>query len=623
ALEKLEREPLSRVAPLFLNAEWLAASLGLTDVERAVLEFVLLADCAPVLARALALCEGKTSVEEIVTAAIRLDLAAVRETLWPSGKLARLRLVRRLTREERFLDSALGLAPTSGLASLLLRPYADKGEMLSNFLTRAPASGLALSAFEHAGPVVQTIARLVRGALDARATGVNVLLHGIPGTGKSALVGAIAAHLGVPLYAVNARGDDGEPLDRQHRLGAYVLSQNLLGAGEPSLLVFDEIEDVFDPPVLQLRNYSEPSGRDKAWTNAALEGNAVPTIWISNRKDDLDLAFLRRFQLVVELVAPPVSVRRALLDRALGDAPVSEAVRQRFATDGRLTPAAIEQGKRVMCLAGGDDPAERERTLVQALESHVDLMPRPTTVSAPCVATDYDLAYVNANHDPQALIESLREDSRASLCLSGPPGTGKSALAVHIAASLGFELVARRASDLLGPHAGETEQHVAAVFRAARRPRTLLFLDEADTFLGQRIHARARWEVSLVNELLVQMEQHTGLFVCATNLVEALDDAAVRRFSVVLKLEPLRVEQRRAMFEATLLGLGLDAGATDAATIARVERLDGLAAGDFAGAVRQLRVVRGRVTAEGVAELLRDRLEARRGGAARRVGFGG
>ena len=81
ALVKLEREPLSRVAPLFLNAEWLAGSLGLTDVERAVFEFVLMADCSPVLARALALCEGCTSVEEIVATALCLELAAVRETL--------------------------------------------------------------------------------------------------------------------------------------------------------------------------------------------------------------------------------------------------------------------------------------------------------------------------------------------------------------------------------------------------------------------------------------------------------------------------------------------------------------------------------------------------------------
>lgn len=56
----------------------------------------------------------------------------------------------------------------------------------------------------------------------------------------------------------------------------------------------------------------------------------------------------------------------------------------------------------------------------------------------------------------------------------------------------------------------------------------------------------ALWEVTQVNELLVQMETFPGIFVCATNLVDALDQASLRRFALKVEFLPLRTEQRCA-----------------------------------------------------------------------------
>lgn len=73
------------------------------------------------------------------------------------------------------------------------------------------------------------------------------------------------------------------------------------------------------------------------------------------------------------------------------------------------------------------------------------------------------------------------------------------------------------------------------------------------------------------------------MFACATNLVEALDDAALRRFSMVVKFEPLRVDQRRAMFRARLTTLGLEPDAVDRSVLERLDVLEGRA-----GRLRQL-----------------------------------
>ncbi|NWM10690.1 AAA family ATPase, partial [Escherichia coli] len=51
-----------------------------------------------------------------------------------------------------------------------------------------------------------------------------------------------------------------------------------------------------------------------------------------------------------------------------------------------------------------------------------------------------------------------------SLLLTGPPGTGKTALAWHLARRLDRPLVVMRASDLLSKWVGETEANIADAF---------------------------------------------------------------------------------------------------------------------------------------------------------------
>ena len=60
------------------------------------------------------------------------------------------------------------------------------------------------------------------------------------------------------------------------------------------LLIFDEIEDVFNGSLME-RSVAQ---KNKAWTNQLLENNNVPMIWLSNSVNGIDPAFLRRFDFV-------------------------------------------------------------------------------------------------------------------------------------------------------------------------------------------------------------------------------------------------------------------------------------------------------------------------------------
>ena len=76
------------------------------------------------------------------------------------------------------------------------------------------------------------------------------------------------------------------------------------------------------------------------------------------------------------------------------------------------------------------------------------------------------------------------------MCFYGPPGTGKTAFAEVLAEALDRELVARQASDLISPYVGETEQNLARLFRDCDPIRSVLLLDEVDSFLSDRRQAR-------------------------------------------------------------------------------------------------------------------------------------
>ena len=87
----------------------------------------------------------------------------------------------------------------------------------------------------------------------------------------------------------------------------------------------------------------------------------------------------------------------------------------------------------------------------------------------------------------------------------------------------------------MSAYVGETEQNIASAFAEAKSKGAMLVFDEADTFLQNRYNAVRSWEYSQVNEMLTQMESAEYPFVCTTNLIDTLDEAALRRFTFKIK----------------------------------------------------------------------------------------
>jgi len=190
---------------------------------------------------------------------------------------------------------------------------------------------------------------------------------------------------------------------------------------------------------------------------------------------------------------------------------------------------------------------------------------------------------------PNLIAQALQREGRGTLCFYGPPGTGKTAFAEILVEALDRELVARQASDLLSPYIGMTEHNLAALFSGIDTERSVLLLDEVDSFLADRRQAQRIWERTQVNELLQQMERYPGIFIAATNLMSGLDAAALRRFDFKIEFRALTVAQRLALFAREALK---DAGAPVPTQLSfHLERMDGLTPGDFATVCRQQRLL--------------------------------
>jgi SpoVK/Ycf46/Vps4 family AAA+-type ATPase len=201
--------------------------------------------------------------------------------------------------------------------------------------------------------------------------------------------------------------------------------------------------------------------------------------------------------------------------------------------------------------------------------------------------TRYDLGLVNteSRFPVPRIVEALRRKGFGTLCFHGPPGTGKTALAEHIARSLDRPLLVKQASDLMSKFVGETEQNMAAMFRDAETEKAVLLLDEADSFLQDRRGAQRTYEVTEVNEMLQGMERFAGIFICTTNLMDRIDQAALRRFAFKIRFMPLTAAQREKMFVTEALAGDASRLAPDLA--ARLAKLEQLCPGDFAAVKRQ------------------------------------
>ncbi|MGO4579949.1 AAA family ATPase [Cupriavidus sp. 2TAF22] len=569
------------------NIARLAELVGLSDTDCRILAFAVMLKNERLLDDTADLLGQLSSAKVVHVLAALLDLpdAEVRAALSTHGVLAQSGLVSVDRGSSSTLSGKLDLLSGS-FADHIVSSDADPIGLLRDTVALSEPAQLQLGDYAHLDASLAVLRPYLRHALASGRKGVNIFVHGAPGTGKSQLARALAADLGGELFEVASEDEDGDPITGERRLRAFRAAQSFFGQRR-ALILFDEVEDVFNDGEALFGRKSTAQER-KAWINRMLEANPVPTVWLSN-SGGLDAAFIRRFDMVFELPVPPRKQRARIIETACAGLLDGHAV-ARLAESEELAPAVVTRAASVVRAIHEDLGPQGAATAMELLigntleaQGHAPLR----RSAADRLPQTYDPALVSADADLLEIGAGLARAGGGRLCLYGPPGTGKTAYGRWLAEQMGVPLHVRRASDLMSKWVGENEQNIARAFRQAAQDGAVLLIDEVDSFLQDRRGARASWEVTLVNEMLTQMESFPGVFVASTNLVEGLDQAALRRFDLKVRFDYLAPAQAWALLCRQCSVLALDAPGADLQ--GRLARLGKLTPGDFAAAARQHR----------------------------------
>lgn len=530
-------------------------------------------------------------------------------------------------------------------------PLVSKVDLLTGLVERAfwPVEGSVLTVFEDnfrevsrqirhrvedfAYVAVRTELRdHLRDAIQNRHTGINVLIAGEPGVGKTSMVAALAADLGARLLEVVSETSGGRAVEGTRRFAAYRTAQRILSAPDdahPFLVLFDEVDELQnqfiedDGELNFLRHLDRSAGGPigKALFNRVLETNPVPTVWVCNSLKHLNKAYLRRFSFVLEVPKPPSTMREQMLREAVTEfaVPISERLLRKVSRMPTVTPALIAMNSRV---TKGIAAARPEADVDHIFESVLTARLRATGVDVAggpfdsTVGIPYDPLLITADVDLVDVVEGLRSNDSARVLLFGAPGTGKSRFAAHVASELGRPVLIKQGSDLLSRYVGDSEKSIAAAFKEAAETGAVLILDEVDSLLGSRSGARQGWEVSFVNQLLQSLERYQGIVFATTNSVPLLDEAAARRFDLKVEFRPLRPEAATKLLGQACRTLGIDAAGHEQA----LRGFAALTAGDFAAVMRQTRFRRVKDLVD-LVERLRHETRFKPGAGARPIGF--
>lgn len=199
--------------------------------------------------------------------------------------------------------------------------------------------------------------------------------------------------------------------------------------------------------------------------------------------------------------------------------------------------------------------------------------------------------------------------ARLGLLMHGPPGSGKTLLAGHIAAQLQRPFYIVRLDSLISSRLGETAKNIRGVFEFIPQ-RGVLFLDEMDAIAKVRDDRHELGELKrVVNTVLQGLDSLSDdvVVIGATNHAHLLDPAIWRRFPYKVELEMPKADVRAAMWihflyegrpehgsEAALLAcLSEDLSGADIENIALAARRRGILDGAFPSTPQILNAVIG------------------------------
>jgi transitional endoplasmic reticulum ATPase len=433
---------------------------------------------------------------------------------------------------------------------------------------------------------------------------LGVLVSGPAGSGKSALVRAVAAGVGaqiLPIWAPELAALTNDAAATRLRAAATEVRDS-----QPAVLLVSDVD------ALAPRDEPGPLATvfRQVLAEAVRDGTAV--VCTTSRPESVDPQLRAPDLLAVQLAValPDAAMRREQLGVLTRGMPLAEDVRLDDVA-GR-TPGFVAADLGALAREAGVRAALRQKSVAAPTVTMADFeaaleVVRPTsmadsTLEVASVTLDDvgDMVEVKQMLTEAVLWPLTYPDTFARLgvqpprgvLLYGPPGCGKTYLVKAIAGTGKANVLSVKGAELLSKWVGESERAVRELFRRAREAApTLVFLDEVDALAPIRGRSTDggttdRVVAALLTELDGVESLQNVVVIGATNRPDLIDPALLRpgRLERLVYVPPPDGPARAAILRASSRAVPLDPS-IDLAELGA--SLDGFSAADCAALIRE------------------------------------
>jgi SpoVK/Ycf46/Vps4 family AAA+-type ATPase len=189
-----------------------------------------------------------------------------------------------------------------------------------------------------------------------RGRGVTALFAGDSGTGKTMSAEVVAADLGLDLYVVDLSTVVDKYVGQTEKNLERIFTE---AAGVNGVLLFDEADAIFGKRSEVSDAHDRYANLESAYLLQRMESFDGVAVLTTNLRANLDEAFLRRLDVVVDFPTPDAAQRRALWDRCLGselpradDVDLDRCARDFELSGGGIRACAVSAGY-LAAAAGG------------------------------------------------------------------------------------------------------------------------------------------------------------------------------------------------------------------------------------------------------------------------------
>ncbi|PKQ64440.1 AAA family ATPase [Labilibaculum filiforme] len=166
-----------------------------------------------------------------------------------------------------------------------------------------------------------------------------------------------------------------------------------------------------------------------------------------------------------------------------------------------------------------------------------------------------ELTYFVQEHRDIELLNKFDLPVSNRILFHGPSGCGKTLASYVLAGELDMMMYVVNLGAIVSSKLGETSKNLSKLFRQATSENCIIFFDEFDSIGKVRDYSQDHGEMKRVVNTILQLFDYlpqNSIVIAATNQMQMIDDALLRRFDMTINLGLPSNSQIQELIEKTL-----------------------------------------------------------------------